>query len=196
MKIAKNLILICFLSPEKRLILELCHRVDGDKVCWVPTTKKVKLSWNILGIFWIYWNILDAHQKEGTILIFLKNKIMIPLSQFPHLSPRFLIFSISKVYWPPAKYLSLFNLYLNFNFEGVLASRCLRSHSSSWQRCFKPHWPRWANNLSSSIVFLSSASFSSSSYFYTAVSERGCTHMCRVCCRILTFALLVMATDF
>ena len=31
---------IYFLA-EKRLILELCHRVDGDKVSWVPTTKKV-----------------------------------------------------------------------------------------------------------------------------------------------------------
>ena len=41
------LLLLCFplnsiyFLAEKRLILELCHRVDGDKVSWVPTTKKV-----------------------------------------------------------------------------------------------------------------------------------------------------------
>ena len=62
-------ILMFFLSPEKRLILELCHRVDGDKECWVPTTKKVKnLHFKCILYFVIYivWYIIVV---SDTVLV-------------------------------------------------------------------------------------------------------------------------------
>ena len=74
------MIFIWFLSSEKRLILELCHRVDGDKVCWVPTTKKVKSLYLavFLGFNQVYFFQIYAHHQEGTIFSFPLSSVFFP----------------------------------------------------------------------------------------------------------------------
>ena len=109
------LLLLCFplnsiyFLAEKRLILELCHRVDGDKVSWVPTTKKV---------FAIFLKTISSKTKNVFIIFlknyFFKNQESIFLKYFfittknvfrvisKMISSTPLQYFSAQVYWPPA----------------------------------------------------------------------------------------------
>ena len=130
---------IYFLA-EKRLILELCHRVDGDKVSWVPTTKKVfaiflkTISSTTKKVFAILFNTIFSTTKKYFSNIFLHNHQECISSNLKN---------------------DFFNTSTIFFCSGVLASCCLWSHGSSWQRCLKSHWSRWESSTWSS-AFVSS----------------------------------------
>ena len=131
------LLLLCFplnsiyFLAEKRLILELCHRVDGDKVSWVPTTKKV------FAIFLktissktknVYANILKtiSSKTKNVFVIFLNTIFQKPRKY----SSKVFLHYHQECIWSSLKN-DFFNLSTIFVCSGVLASCCLWSHGSS-----------------------------------------------------------------